>query len=121
MKRPIFRAEATRDTNAPLAVVREALQAKDTWKHWCIACQAIQGRVDPLEMGGLEITYTQCGPLGLTFQGTLRATPSGSRVVLEHQAVIRGWAILVLIGWYRWRIEGMWERFVRGLPGTPDI
>lgn len=121
MKHPLFRAEAIRDTNAPFAVVKKALQDKADWARWSIAPRATLTPLVPLESGGVEIGYTQSGPLGLNLQGTLRATPAGPRVLLEHRATLRGWAILLLLGWYRWRIEGMWERFIQGLPAEEAI
>ncbi len=116
MNRPVLVAHSERITNAPLAVVAAHLMDPDAWSKWApIPWKAVIQAEQP-GPGDARVVYLHRTRWGLTITGTLQAQEEEGRVLLTHQARVSGWLIILLMGYYRWRIEGVWPRFVAALP-----
>lgn len=116
MRRPVLTAHSERTTNAPLAVVAAQLLALDAWSSWApIPCKVVV-KMEQSGDVGIRIEYAHRARWGLAITGTLQAQEVDGLVFLAHRARVSGWLVLLLMGYYRWRIEGMWPRFVAALP-----
>ncbi len=109
MKTPVFRFQEEILTDAPLALVRERLQAGLP----CLkACRGLR----PLEPTGEGLTLRwHHHTLGAVEEGTLRAEPHETGTHLRLDGRLRGWGAFLTVGWMRWRTERLLDRIVKEL------
>ena len=110
MKTPVFRFQEEVLTDAPLALVRERLQAG-------LPCLKACPGLHPPELGPDSITLRwQHHALGAVEEGTLRAELHEQGAHLRLDGRLRGWSAFLLVGWMRWRTDRLLDRIVKELP-----
>lgn len=114
MKRPVWRLELLRDTDAPLARVAERLRDGAAFGEWHPRLREVKLQVHRDEPECFEAEYCLEHP-GVLECGRFRLWCEGGRTVLHHEARFKGWPVLLLMGWWRLRSHRMWERFVEAL------
>ncbi|NTV75866.1 MAG: hypothetical protein HGA66_16885 [Holophaga sp.] len=109
MKTPVFRFQEEVLTDAPLALVRERLQAG-------LPCLRACPGLHPPELAGEAIVLRwQHHALGTVEEGTLRAGPHEQGAHLSLDGRLRGWGAFLLLGWMRWRTDRLLDRIVKEL------
>jgi len=111
VKRPVFRFEEARLTDAPLPVLHTRLNAPES-----LACLKACRGLRPLEVEGEELTLRwQHARLGSVEEGTLRVRPHARGAELQLQGRLKGWGAFLVVGWVRWRTDRMLDRLVQEL------
>ena len=109
MKTPVFRFQEEVLTDAPLALVRERLQAG-------LPCLKGCPGLRPAEAHGEGLTLRwQHHALGAVEEGTLRALPHEQGAHLRLEGRLRGWSAFLLVGWMRWRTDRLLDKIIREL------
>jgi hypothetical protein len=111
MRRPIFRFQEERLTDAPVEAFRVRLTGPGTQAS-LKACPGLR----PVEQEGegLVLRWHHTG-LGAVEDGTLRVTPHEQGAHLLLNGRLRGWSAFLLLGWMRWRADRLLDRLVREL------
>ena len=109
MKTPLFRFQEEVLTDAPLALVKERLQAG-------LPClKACPGLCPPEASGeGLALRW-QHHALGAVEEGTLRVEPHERGAHLRLDGRLRGWSAFLLVAWMRWRTDRLLDQIVKEL------
>jgi hypothetical protein len=111
MKRPVFRFQEERLTDAPVALFRTRLA--EPGRLPCLkSCPGLR----PVEAEGEELVlrwHHRC--LGAVEDGTLRVRPHEQGAHLLLTGRLRGWSGFLLLGVMRWRTETLLARLVREL------
>ncbi|MDR2697111.1 MAG: hypothetical protein LBB40_01385 [Holophagales bacterium] len=103
-----------RDTNAPFALVREALLNGQNYRLWHPRHRSVSPEI--IEDGErLEILCRIRG-LGVYEEARYFVEPTDGRLLLTYQNRFSGWPVIILMGWWRIRSEHIWERFIASLP-----
>lgn len=109
MKTPVFRFQEEILTDAPLALVRERLQAG-------LPCLKACPGLHPAERHGEGLALRwQHRSLGAVEEGTLRVLPHDQGAHLRLEGRLRGWSAFVLVGWMRWRTDRLLDQIIREL------
>jgi len=110
MKKPVFRFQEEVLTDAPLALVRERLQAGMT----CLkACPGLH----PPEVSGEGLTLRwQHATFAAVEEGTLRLEPHPTGAHLRLDGRLRGWGAFLLVAWMRWRTDRLLSAIIKELP-----
>jgi hypothetical protein len=109
MKTPVFRFQEEVLTDAPLALVKERLQAG------LPSLKACPGLRSPEFSGDGLILRWQHHALGAVEEGTLRVEPHEKGAHLRLDGRLRGWSAFLLLGWMRFRTDRLLDRIVRDL------
>ena len=115
MKRPVWQFELIRDTNAPFALVRDALLDGKGYGRWHPRHKSVNPEIVE-DCGCFEIRY-QMRRLGLLEEAHYRVEPAEGRLLLIYRGRFKGWPVLPLMGWWRIKSEKTWERFIASLGG----
>jgi hypothetical protein len=111
MRKPVFRYQEERDTDAPLSVFRARLgdpAALASLK----ACPGLH----PLESDGEDLVLRwHHARLGAVEDGTLRVSPREGGAHLQLNGRLRGWGGFLLLGMVRWRTDRLLDQLVREL------
>ena len=111
MRRPVFRFQEERLTDAPVALFRDRLAAPGG-----LASLGICRGLHPMEAEGEELAIRWHHPvLGAVMDGTLRVMPHERGAHLRLDGRLRGWTAFLLLGWMRWRTERLLDRLGRAL------
>lgn len=114
-KTPIWTLELIRDTNAPFARVREVLLDGARWGSWHPVYRQATPRVINEEPGWVEIDAEESPFPGVTERLHFQIRQQGDRVLLLYSGRFKGWAVPLMLGWWRLERRDLWERFVRTL------
>jgi len=111
MKRPVFRFQEERLTDAPVALFRSRLA--DPASLPCLrSCPGLR----PLEVEGEELVLRwHHSRFCAVEDGTLRVRPHEQGAHLLLNGRLRGWSGFLLLGVVRWRTETLLARLVREL------
>lgn len=109
MKTPVFHVQEEVLTDAPLALVRERLQAGLP----CLkACRGLQ----PAEAAGeVLILRWRHHQLGAVETGRLQVGPHELGAHLRLEGSLRGWGAFLLVAWMRWRTDRLLDQIVKEL------
>ena len=111
MKKPVFRFQEERLTDAPVALFRARLA--EPGRLPCLkSCPGLR----PVEVEGEELVlrWHHCR-MGAVEDGTLRVRPHEQGAHLLLNGRLRGWSAFLLLGAVRWRTETLLARLVREL------
>jgi hypothetical protein len=111
MKKPVFRFQEERLTDAPVAAFRARLSAPGA----LASLKACPG-LHPLEEEGEELVlrwHHAC--MGAMEDGTLRVMPHEQGSYVRLNGRLMGWSAFLLLGWMRWRTDRLLDRLVREL------
>jgi hypothetical protein len=111
MKKPVFRFQEERLTDAPVALFRDRLSDPAG-----LACLKSCPGLRPMEVEGedLVLRWHHCR-MGSVEDGTLRVMPHEQGAYLLLNGRLRGWSAFLLLGVVRWRTETLLARLVREL------
>ena len=114
MKRPSWQFSILRDTDAPFAMVRKALLNGGGYGGW----HPRHKNADPevIEDDGCLEILCRHSFFGIQEEARYRVDPRDGRLLLAYTGKFRGWPVLPMMGWWRIKSEGIWERFVASLP-----
>ncbi len=115
MKRPVWRLELLRDTDAPLDAVARVLSEGGSYHRWHPRLKAVAVNVSIDQEGRFEADYTSHPCPGVEERGTFEVRSGDGLQLLVHRATFKGWPALFLMGWWRVRSHRMWERLVESL------
>ncbi|MBK8792474.1 MAG: hypothetical protein IPN59_04840 [Holophaga sp.] len=115
MKRPVWKLELIRDTNAPLEAVVRVLADGKSFHRWHPRLSSVEAQVTRNEPDRFEMAYTSRPWVGVEEHGVFTVAPNEGRLLLTHRATFKGWPVLILMGWWRLRSHRMWESLVRSL------
>jgi hypothetical protein len=111
---PVWHFELVRDTNAPFALVREALLNGQNYRAWHPRHRSVSPEI--VEDGEcLEILCRVRG-FGVREEARYLVEPINDRLLLTYRNRFSGWPVILLMGWWRIRSEHIWERFISSLP-----
>lgn len=113
MRRPVWRLELARTTNAPFKVVRTALLAEARPWHPRPGCSPLEISTD--RPGLLELKQSERPLWGVEECATYRVESFENHLLLSYQARFKGWPVLILMGYWRLKSHRIWERFVESL------
>ena len=110
MRRPVWQFELTRDTNAPVGLVRETLLDGDNYGRWHPRHRQVSPQIT--EDGEcFEILCIFSG-FGVAEEARYRVEPLGGRLLLTYRNRFKGWPVILFMGWWRIVSERVWERFI---------
>ena len=108
MRKPVFRFQEERLTDAPLALFRARLADPAS-----LACLKACPGLRPVEAEGEELVLRwHHRGLGAVEDGTLRVTPHERGAHLRLNGRLRGWGAFLLLARVRWRSERLLARLV---------
>jgi hypothetical protein len=121
VKRPVWHFELVRDTNAPFALVREALLKGQDYRHWHPRRRSASPEI--IEDGECFEILCRYKGLGVTEEASYRVERANAnananadgRLLLIYKNRFKGWPVLPLMGWWRIRSEHIWERLIASL------
>ena len=114
-KTPVWTLELIRDTDAPFHRVREALLDGPRYGAWHPVYRSASPRIVNEEPGLAEIDCEESPFPGVTERLRFQIRQQGDRVLLVYSGRFKGWAVPLLLGWWRLERRDLWERFVRTL------
>ncbi len=114
-KTPVWTLELIRDTNAPFERVKEVLLDGPRWGAWHPVYRQASPRVVNEEAGVAEIDAEESPFPGVTERLHFQIRQQGDRVLLLYSGRFKGWAVPLMLGWWRLERRDLWERFVRTL------
>jgi hypothetical protein len=114
VKLPVWRFELVRDTNAPYALVREALLDGERYYAWHPRHRSVNPEI--IEDG--ECLEIVCRMKGFAFseEATYRVERLNGRLLLTFRNRFKGWPVIPMMGWWRLKTERIWERLIASLP-----
>ncbi|MDR0498304.1 MAG: hypothetical protein LBH03_01055 [Holophagales bacterium] len=114
MIHPVWHFELVRDTNAPLALVREALLNGQNYSQWHPRHRTASPEI--VEDGERLEVLCRIHKFGVREEARYIAEPANGRLLLTYRNRFSGWPVILLMGWWRIKSEHIWERFVSSLP-----
>lgn len=114
-KTPVWTLELIRDTDAPFERVREALLDGARWGAWHPVYRSGSPRIVNEAEGLVEIDAEETAFPGVTERLHFQIRRQEGRVLLVYAGRFKGWAVPLLLGFWRFERRDLWERFVRTL------
>jgi hypothetical protein len=114
VKRPVWHFELVRDTNAPYALVREALLDGERYSIWHPRHRSVNPEI--IEDGEYLEIVCRFRKFAVLEEAWYRVEPIKGRLLLTYRNRFTGWPVIPLMGWWRVKSERIWERFIASLP-----
>jgi hypothetical protein len=110
MRKPVFRFQEERLTDAPLAEFQRLAAPGGL-----VSLRGCPG-LGSLESEGEDLVL-RCHHawMGAVLDGTLRVMPHERGAHLRLNGRLRGWTAFLLLGWVRWRTDRLLDHLVREL------
>ena len=118
MKHPVWHFELARDTNAPFRLVRETLLNEQNYHLWHPRHRSAAPEI--IEDGERFEILCRIRGFGVQEEAWYRVEPVDGRLLLTYRNRFRGWPVILLMGWWRFKSERIWERFIASLPCSEE-